>query len=925
MTDKEGRYALLKPLIDPTIRKLLLGLPDDEIDEEGVRQKYQLLVPQLVAMFGTQVNVQLGPDEVTEFTELLVNQYLHELAVNKPSGFAYKNKECVPWVHDILDDEWYFWDRYERYLIDEKGWERKVVKTMGDDTLNILDLMVDPRPDGSLSGADRRGLVVADVQSGKTSNYIGLMARAADAGYRVIVVLSGIYNVLRSQTQIRIEEGFVGFNSSNNTPVGAGLISTEKRWRCGSTRTLDFGKKWLQPLMGTGGGDDNWVFVIKKNKSVLESLIQWLTTHPEIKGPLLLIDDEADNASINVKYAQDDVSVINGLIRRLLKHFGKSSYVGYTATPFANILIDPKSETDNEGEDIFPRSFIYTLEASTTYFGSERVFAGIDDEAANPSHIRFIEDIKDVLPSKHKKDCEVSCLPGSLKEAIRSYALASTVRFLRGDGDKHTTMMINVSPFKNVQSQVTDLVKDYVRSLRIAVRNYALLPDALNDHNVSALYETWKREYSAGELSWNDVLYALYDVIKTIRVVMINSSSKDALDYEPPNIEHVIAIGGYRLSRGLTLEGLLVSYYSRNSRAYDTLMQMARWFGYRPGYEDLCRVWMSRETANWYSFVADATVELVNQLRNMRQLNSDPSTYGLMVRQSPSALTITARNKIGVGRVEKHPLNLNNSFIETTALLRDKSISSSNFAAARSLIKCVDEAGLPSLMDTGKSVGFTKVPPQMVKEFINAYQGPEDIPGQPQRNSVIASIDKLTGYLPDPSWDIAIINGSDHEISESIGQRTVFYEGRFPGAGTDSCIARVGNKARLSGRDVEALGLSHETKGEIDEAYYKEKGSHNTPGARYRKVRNHPLLVIHFIRLRFKATDAGTKLYESLMHDGKISGWESADYAELAVGWSISYPLIQDRHLLEFDYMLNGPAIDAAESYDYDEDDPDEP
>ena len=934
MQEKDEAFVTLKPLVDPTVRKALYNLPDDKISEEAVREMYENLVPGFARMLGPVAGVTLTDSEIVEFTELLINQYLHEMPVNKPNGFAYKSKECIPWVREIQDDEWYFWERYEQYLTDVKGWERKVVKSMADDTLNILDLMADPRKDDSGNGADRRGLVVADVQSGKTSNYIGVMSRAADAGYRVIVVLAGIYNVLRSQTQQRIEEGFTGLRSTDNKPVGVGLISSEKRWNYGTSRIQDFGRKRLQAMMGTGGNSDNWIFVIKKNKSVLESLIEWLQTHPEIKGPLLLIDDEADNASINVKYAQDDVSAINGLIRKLLKQFHTSSYVGYTATPFANIFIDPNAETDNEGEDIFPRSFIYTLESSTTYFGAEKVLQDVDEED-RPRYVRFITDIEDALPSRHKKDTVIPYLPSSLAEAVRAFVISSTIRKLRGDGNQHTTMMVNVSPYTAVQAQVTELVKDYLRTIRIASRNYALLPEALKNPFLSDIHDTWLSEYSDCEFNWLDVCRELYDVIRVIDIVLINSASKDVLDYDKPNGEHVIAIGGYRLSRGLTLEGLLISYYSRNARAYDTLMQMARWYGYRPGYEDLCRIWMTRDAANWYAFVSDATVELISQLRNMRQLNSDPSMYGLMVRQSPKALMITARNKRGVGQIEKKPTNLNDSFVETTALLRDDEIVAANFKAADSLVDALLASGAPSMPDTKSSVGFTNVPPELVKDFIAAYTGPEYVVGQPQRNSILASIDKLSGYLADPTWDVVIVSGSEdgkrgRSLKEKrIGSRTIYYEGRFPGRDTNPQVARVGNKSRLSSRDVEAFGLTADEKKDVEKNYRTTKGGTNTPGVAYRQVEGKkPLLVVHYIWLRFKLDSEGVSAtYNDLVDKKQISGWSDPSHGEPSIGWSISYPNLKDPHLLEFDYMLNGPAITAlyGMNEDYDEDDPDEP
>ncbi len=934
MRDNETAFMALKPLVDPTVRKALYKLPDDKVSEDAVRDMYSNLVPGLVKMLAPVAGCDLSEEEIAEFTEVLISQYLHEMPVNKPSGFAYKSKECVPWVKEIQDGDWYFWDRYEQYLTDVKGWERNVVKSMADDTLNILDLVADPRHDGGHNGVDRRGLVVADVQSGKTSNYIGVMSRAADAGYKVIIVLAGIYNVLRSQTQQRIEEGFTGLRSTDNKPVGVGLISAKKRWNYGTSRIQDFGKRRLQAMMGSGGNSDKWIFVIKKNKSVLESLIEWLMTHPEIKGPLLLIDDEADNASINVKYAQDDVSVINSLIRKLLKHFHTSSYVGYTATPFANIFIDPNAETDNEGEDIFPRSFIYTLESSTTYFGAEKVLHDVDEED-RPKYVRYITDIDDIMPSKHKKDIVIPCLPSSLAEATRAFILSSAIRALRGDSDKHTTMMVNVSPYTAVQAQVTNLLKEYLRSVRVAARNYALLPEALKNQHLRDLHDTWLSEFDTSEYAWNDICDELYEVIRQIRVVLINSASKDSLDYEDPNVEHAIAVGGYRLSRGLTLEGLLVSYYSRNARAYDTLMQMARWYGYRPGYEDLCRIWMTRDAAGWYAFVSDATVELVAQLRNMRQLNSDPSMYGLMVRQSPKALMITARNKRGVGQVEKKPTNLNDSFVETTALIRDAETVTANFKAADNLVAALIESGAPDMPDTKKAVGFTGVEPSLVKEFISGYSGPEYIVGQPQKNSILASIDKLSGYLSDPRWDVVIVSGYENGKNgralkqKRIGGKTIYFEGRYPGRDTNEHVARVGNKSRLSSRDVEAFGLTAAQKQEAEKNYRTATGVENTPGFVYRQVEGkRPLLVIHYIWLRYKLDAEGkSSTYDELVAKKQIVGWDGPEHAEQAVGWSISYPSLKDPHLLEFDYMLNGPAITAlyGVNEDFDEDDPDEP
>lgn len=198
----------------------------------------------------------------------------------------------------------------------------------------------------------------------------------------------------------------------------------------------------------TAHTNEPWLFVIKKNSNSLKQVYEWLRDNASPDDQLLLVDDEADNASINGKYKrdrrEDEPTRINGQIRNILHYFTRKCYVGYTATPYANILIDPETDTDKFGKDLFPSSFIYTLEESTDYFGAEKVFADFDE--MNPRHLRFIDDIDLILPPKHKSDYQVNAIPESLKEAIRTFLLATTIRALRGDGDKHSTMMVNVSP-----------------------------------------------------------------------------------------------------------------------------------------------------------------------------------------------------------------------------------------------------------------------------------------------------------------------------------------------------------------------------------------------------------------------------------------------------------------------------------------------
>lgn len=616
--------------LDNTVRETL-GNEDKIPEEADVLYAFSQLYDAL--SFAFPIAKQCNKNEIVS---KLVKRYCSELTIKKKLGFEFKDEDSRPWLSEVEDSiDWFYWNRYKQYLVRDKKWAQAAVKSIDRDGRNILDLMANPLKDESFT---RRGLVVASVQSGKTANYIGLVCRAADAGYRIIIVMAGVHNVLRNQTQARLEDGFTGFNIENRKvePVGVGNRNQARRPIACTSREADFSTSRADALKGiqTVQANEPFLFVVKKNSKSLQQVYEWLKSNGDQNDPLLLIDDEADNASINGKYKlekrENEPTKINGQIRNLLNLFNKACYVGYTATPFANVLIDPSVDSDEYGKDLFPSNFIYTLEESSDYFGAKKVFGDYDEPTHK--HLRFIDDADDVLPAKHKSSFEPSMLPLSLKAAIRTFVLATTIKTLRFGTNFHSTMMVNVSPYKKPQNCMRNLVEDYLIDLNTAAKSYgALSPeDALEaSPHLRDLKTTWELEYADCGFGWSEIQPCLYD--PDYHVLSINTDSGDALDYENRN-ERVIAVGGYRLSRGLTLEGLTVSYYSRNARAYDALMQMARWFGYRPQYEDLCRVWMTDQAAGWYKYVADSTENLFDQLRSMRQVKRTPKNYVLKIR-----------------------------------------------------------------------------------------------------------------------------------------------------------------------------------------------------------------------------------------------------------------------------------------------------
>lgn len=632
-----------------------------------------------------------------------------------------------PWILNKWaehSDHRRFWKRYRDYLSDEKKIAPKIISQMDTLTDNILDRLADPDTNEQF---DKRGLVVGHVQSGKTANYVGLITKAADAGYKLIVVLAGIHNSLRSQTQLRIDEGFLGYDTvtsrsfdqtTNRMGVGRFDPNVAAHSLTSSASNGDFRKNIAEKINLSLRGSDPVVIVIKKNNSVLKNLIQWLSANVGeeyengqriINGiPLLLIDDEADNASINI--SKSSVSSINGSIRALLQLFRKSAYVGYTATPYANVFI-PTPELDEElakglkikvgnqdyqiGEDLFPRNFIINISPPSNYVGPERFFGIVSEddmyeleEDFSEDPISLFEPVYDYqpadyfdskivvdglrndnthfIPDKHKKeDAKPESLPESLKRAIQYFILSCAARRVRGQVDVHNSMLVHVTRFIDWQNHIALLVDEEIVTYKRRI-------EFQQSDFMDSLKSIWKTDFEVKTaliaanptikdseiaiIAWDDVKIQLLPAVTKIRIRAVHGSSLLG-GLEPENIEpldyyenrkkglSVIAIGGNKLSRGLTLEGLTISYYLRSSKMYDTLMQMGRWFGYRPGYLDLCRLFTSDELISHYKHITAATEEMRAEFDRMWLLKKTPREYGLKVRAHTGVLTITAANK----------------------------------------------------------------------------------------------------------------------------------------------------------------------------------------------------------------------------------------------------------------------------------------
>jgi hypothetical protein len=666
----------------------------------------------------------------------------------------------VPWLDPKLEakGDWKFWSRYERYLRNEVQIPPAAVRRLDEVTDDILARLEDPTRAGAW---DRRGLVAGQVQSGKTGNYTGLIAKAIDNDYKLIVVLAGVHNSLRSQTQARIDEGILGFDTrairkaslaAGSNRIGVGKLAGPWLHVNSFTSSLDKGDFSIQIAQGMGvapGGSDPIVLVVKKNKSILTNLYKWATMLKKVQDPetgeykvpgvpVLVIDDEADHASVNTKDSgtpddETDPSIINSLIRNFLKTFEQSAYVAYTATPFANIFIDPEANHSASGEDIFPRSFIVNLPAPSNYVGPERVF-GLDPDpdrlidAVKPLKIvRDVGDYDEWLPDRHKATTVPGPeLPASLKEAIVAFLMAGAVRALRGQEKKHHSMLIHVTRFVDVQRLVSTQVGDYLEELRSRLIHGEGANPILRDQ-VAQLYTTDLRPTAEQLASQPDLaplvghLPALEDLLTAMRQIAertvvheINGKSADALEYvDHPDGISVIAIGGDKLSRGLTLEGLCVSYYLRASKMYDTLMQMGRWFGYRPGYLDVCRLYTTPVLQHWYKAITSASAELQSEFDAMAATGGTPADFGLRVRQLPDGLLVTAPSKLR--NATKYSVTFSGTISETVTF--SVAAKKKNFGPLEGLISSLG----PEDANPVGGILWRAVDPETILEFLGSY------------------------------------------------------------------------------------------------------------------------------------------------------------------------------------------------------------
>lgn len=781
----------------------------------------------------------------------MISMHLQErLAVELELGVAVIAKEHEPWLLPARKQyiTWRRWNAYRKLLI-QQGRGLKVMDRLGEATDTVLDLAGDPSAGGSWQ---RRGLVIGEVQSGKTSTYIGVLNKAADAGYRLFILIGGHTESLRRQTQARVDEGFVGRDSAymskelrhlvDQKLIGVGAIDSEIRAYGFTTITSDFSIKIAQGLNFEVSENisEPVVLVVKKNTKILQNLHKWLKEQAPPGGhrmPLMLLDDEADYASINTR-EEDDPTAVNAAIRDLLSLSQRSSYVGFTATPFANVLVD-----DDNSEDLFPRDFIYTLESPSNYFGADAVFGETSDVAT----LRSLVDAEPSFPLRHKSTLRVEDIPESLVTAIGAFIVANAIRDLRGDELEPRSMLVNVSRYNLVQRQVHDLVEEQLAAFRNAIEfDSKELGQSPSLDVLRAIHAT---EYGNCGYSWDEVLEMLPESVVSMEAVLVNSRTNSAEAYSKLSAAgrtRIIATGGAVLSRGVTLNGLMTSYFYQKSRASDTLMQMGRWFGYRDGYQDLCRLWIDDEVALWYRFVADSVRELREDLKEMHRLGLTPKDFGLKVRKHPESLLVTASNKSKAAKLVERVVSVRDSSLESPKILNSSDLHLANYDSARKLVSAgIEQRDAPD--PRGNRLIYRGLPKLAIAEFLRGFgSAPSDqnfgAPTLSPGKSAFADFVKNNADADLDLWDVAVIGGSVVENPESFGSRSLRLVSRGMSLSDDGALLISGTNRRVAGSSDIGVLLT-----DVDRADLK---SQNLPISEkaYRSRLSRPAILLYFIQ-----------------------------------------------------------------------------
>lgn len=790
MTDQDKR----RELIERIIRRL-----NEHISIIESQKSEIITVDEINSVISKEIEtlaIDFLPEEINEIRFKLQQRTMQVAPQNKSA--LLQSGRIKRWLSNKTPS-WSKWKGYEDMLLN-KSLSSQVISDNEEVIDNCIDMAGDPNREGPW---ECRGLVMGNVQMGKTLNFIGLINKAMDAGYHTIIVIGGHLKELREQTQERIDEGVVGKDSKalggaranvitlGEEPFGVGAFGDGMLGRphAMTTYNSDFSAIKMRSEGHNFTSSDPVIFVVKKNYKLLENLRNWIEEFSKnhksvLDRPVLLIDDEADYASINTKKVGKAAAATNREIKNLLRIFNKKTYVGYTATPFANVFIrEYTGQEDMVDDDLFPRDFMISMPIPDKYCGQDYFFP-IENSSEHKNPVRNIpkRDYLGWIGLKHKKDVAVNGIPDSLKKAINCFLIVIAIRYLRGQKTEHNTMLVNVSRFNLVQKNVFFEIDSYLDNVRRAVKSSGAfeINKALENGLVKSLQESFESEYHECGFDFERILKQLYAVCKKVKLSLVNGlfeemsgRGKSPLPYSDHKSEGywVIAVGGLKLSRGLTLEGLSISYFLRNAAAYDTLTQMCRWFGYRPGYHDLCRLWITEESRDHYGTVATAIRQLYDDLKIMKAADATPKDFGMRVRSDDVSLLVTARNKMGTANRVTLNYNLWGKTFKKLRSHSSSEINSKNYNVIGNIISKISNFENIKNYDSGKNYLFKTVSYDSLIEIIKTTNYPMINPGSDTKPVLKALRAMKEKGLQAPDIVVFNIGKSSHPSQRKLNKK----------------------------------------------------------------------------------------------------------------------------------------------------------
>lgn len=628
-----------------------------------------------------QADINFWPEmSISDWAQLVESQKNAEQRIKTIElldGIAHIHDKRQDNAITIPEDDASSWQLYKKKLLDN-GFKPDTVDEIERTTLKILK-----RLNGDTTESDPvKGLVIGNVQSGKTANMAALMAMAADWGWNMFIVLSGTIENLRVQTQNRL------FNDLNQQ----GTLW----WRPLQhlSKSVDISQK-AQSLHFDAGSRERYFTVCLKNSTRLKKLIQWAQAdkNKQRQMKILVIDDEADQAGINTcNIDKDELSKINKLIRALVNgknEEGKDidskylamNYIGYTATPYANILNEAGEES------LYPRSFITTLAVSKEYFGPQQIFGYAGDSVSfDGLDIVRVIDTDELNELKNIHDGDPFVTPETLIDAV-CWFMCGVACMRLWEYKKPISMLIHTSQKTAHHSAVAQVVSDWIRNTpkKDIIKRAEIVwheeTSRFSFENFRTQYPSYDRPDEAinkypdfvdvkeqleilidggishielgsdGDLTYHKGIHLCIDNCTNngvtsdgmhVRLAYPDSSNM------PSPAPAFIVVGGATLSRGLTIEGLISTFFLRSVGQADTLMQMGRWFGYRKKYELLPRLWVTDKTRQQFVFLAALDQELRDEIQHMDITGRSPADYGPKVKNSPkvSFIRITAKNRM---------------------------------------------------------------------------------------------------------------------------------------------------------------------------------------------------------------------------------------------------------------------------------------